>query len=110
MNLQDALKGYGEGDNSVTDRMHYELALEICQSISGLESDHDKVTLIAVCIGASNVDSNGTVTNAHVIPFVEPAKGILSRLNSMGTAYTSRISIEYVRQQLEKLCEKENIS
>jgi hypothetical protein len=110
MDWNKAIREYGAGDNSVTDRMWYELALDICQSISGLESDNDKVTLIAVCIGASTVDPNGTVTNAHVIPFVEPAKGILNRLHSMGTAYTSRISIEYVRSELEKLLKKENIT
>ena len=97
----NALKIYGEGDNSVTDRMWYELALQICNGLQGLKTDQDKVTIIAVCIGASTVSPTGTVTNEHVIPFVEPSRKILDRLNSLGTSYISRISVEYVRQQLE---------
>jgi hypothetical protein len=110
MNLNDVIGEYGKGDNSVTDRMWYELACEICQGLCGLESEQDKITLIAVCIGASTISSTGTVTNAHVIPFVEPSRTILNRLDSLGTSYISRISIEYVRQQLEDILKKQNIS
>lgn len=100
------MQDYGAGDNSVTDRMWYELAVEICSGISSLDNDKDKITLIAVCIGASTVDPHGTVTNEHVIPFVEPAKKILSMLDNQRLPYTTRISIEYVRQQIEKLLEQ----
>ena len=62
MDVEDLMDSYGLGDNSVTDRMFYEDALNICQ-----------------------------------------------RLESLRTPLTSRISVEYVRQQLEKIVRKQKV-
>ena len=90
---------YGQGDNSVTDRMWYELALKICKDVQTSCNDYsgDLVPELIASILSDKFNKNKD--------FTDDAKKIYGRLLSLRTAFTSRISVEYVRQQLERISE-----
>jgi hypothetical protein len=100
MNASELMQTYGAGDNSVTDRMWYELALKICKHISD-EPLVDEVEYINEQIKAQLGREND---------FTDDAERVFEKLNASGAAYTSRLSVECVRRELDAILKKEEIS
>lgn len=93
MNAATLIQTYGAGDNSVTDRMWYELALQICNHIAD-EPLIDEVEYINQQI---------KVVMKKDGDFTDVAERVFARMMSLRAPLTSRIVVEYVRSELEKL-------
>ena len=97
MNLEESLKLYGQGDNSTTDRMWYEDACEICLGVYNMwEHNEEDYCANKISEFLKNKANDGR-------NFEHDGLRIYNRMISGGTSFVSRITIEYVRQQIEKL-------
>ena len=97
MSLANLINSYGAGDNSTTDRVHYEDACAICLQLSELQvplfSDDAKAAIRSQLEAKAHPNSSDLTSTAD---------NISARLVQLGTPVTSRISVEMVRRELEK--------